>query len=57
MRFDIMTLFPATIEAVLGESIIGRARKNGIITVQAHDIRDYLSPTYEDHLYRRFHHE
>lgn len=41
MRFDIMTLFPATIEAVLGESIIGRARKNGIITVQAHDIRDY----------------
>lgn len=36
-----MTLFPETIEAVLGESIIGRARKNGIITVQAHNIRDY----------------
>ena len=36
-----MTLFPNTIEAVLGESIIGRARKNGIITVEAHDIREY----------------
>ena len=36
-----MTLFPETIEAVLGESIIGRARKSGIITVEAHNIRDY----------------
>ena len=41
MRFDIMTLFPNVVEAVLGESIIGRARKNGLITVEAHDIRDY----------------
>lgn len=41
MRFDILTLFPETVEAVLAESIIGRARKNGIITVEAHNIRDY----------------
>ena len=36
-----MTLFPAMVEAVLGESIIGRARKNNLIEVESHDIRDY----------------
>lgn len=41
MRFDIMTLFPALVEAVLSESIIGRAQKNGILEVHAHNIRDY----------------
>ncbi len=41
MRIDIMTLFPAMIEAVLGESIIGRARAAGIVTVRAWNIRDY----------------
>ncbi len=41
MRFDIMTLFPALVETVLGESIIGRAQKNGVITVRTHNIRDY----------------
>lgn len=40
-RFDIMTLFPELIETVLGESIIGRAQKNGIISVHAHNIRDF----------------
>lgn len=41
MRFDIMTLFPELVESVLGESIIGRARKNGYISVYSHNIRDY----------------
>ncbi len=41
MRFDIMTLFPELVEYVLQESIIGRAQKNGAITVKAHNIRDY----------------
>ena len=41
MRFDIMTLFPDLVSFVLGESIIGRAQKNGAITVKAHNIRDY----------------
>ncbi len=41
MRIDIMTLFPALIESVLGESIIGRARKAGIVDIHAHNIRDY----------------
>ncbi|MBQ7836780.1 MAG: tRNA (guanosine(37)-N1)-methyltransferase TrmD [Clostridia bacterium] len=41
MKIDIMTLFPAQIEAVLGESIIGRARAAGILDIKAHNIRDY----------------
>jgi len=41
MRIDIMTLFPGLIESVLGESIIGRARKAGIVDIRTHNIRDY----------------
>lgn len=41
MRIDIATLFPEMCEAVLGESIIGRARKAGKIEVFCHNIRDY----------------
>lgn len=43
MRFDILTLFPEQIESVLGESIIGRARKAQIISVFTHNIRDYTT--------------
>lgn len=43
MRFDVLTLFPEQINAVLGESIIGRAQKNGLISVNAHNIRDYTT--------------
>ncbi len=41
MKFDVMTLFPDMIGNILGESIISRARKAGIIEVVAHNIRDY----------------
>lgn len=41
MRIDILTLFPEMCERVLDESIIGRARKNGIVQVNCHNIRDY----------------
>lgn len=41
MRFDIMTLFPELVDTVLSESIIGRARKNGFIDVNAYNIRDW----------------
>jgi len=41
MRFDILTIFPEMFDAVLGSSIIGRAQKNGLITVKTHNIRDY----------------
>lgn len=41
MRIDILTLFPDMCEAVMGESIIGRARKAGFIEVECHNFRDY----------------
>ena len=41
MRFDVMTLCPEMVSGVLGESIIGRAQTEGIISVKCHNIRDY----------------
>ena len=43
MRIDIMTLFPEMCERVLDESVIGRARRNGIVEVNCHNIRDYTA--------------
>ena len=43
MRFEILTLFPDLIRSVVDESILGRAQKNGIITVNTHNIRDYTT--------------
>ena len=41
MQFDIMTLFPDLVSTVLGESIIGRAQKNGALKINCHNIRDF----------------
>ncbi len=41
MRIDIITLFPEMCEAVMSESIIGRARKKGAIEIVCHQLRDY----------------
>lgn len=41
IRFDVLTLFPDMFEAVLGDSIIGRARENGLIEMNFIDIRDF----------------
>ena len=41
MKIDILTLFPEVIEAVLGSSIIGRGRDKGLLSIAAHNIRDY----------------
>lgn len=41
MKITIMTLFPEMCNAVLDESIIGRARKSGIIEIDTVNIRDF----------------
>jgi len=41
MRIDIMTLFPEMCEAVMSESIIGRARRAGKIEISCVNIRDF----------------
>lgn len=41
MRIDVATLFPEMCEAVLSESIIGRARQKGCLEVNCWNIREY----------------
>lgn len=41
MRLDILTLFPEMCEAVLSESIIGRARERDLVEIHCHQIRDF----------------
>jgi tRNA (guanine37-N1)-methyltransferase len=41
MKFDVLTLFPDTFNIVMRESIIGRAQENGLVEVNAINIRDY----------------
>lgn len=43
MKIDILTLFPEMCEAVLNESIIGRARKADKVELQCHNIRDFAN--------------
>lgn len=43
MRIDIATLFPEMCEAVLGESIIGRARRDKKIEINCYNIRDFAN--------------
>jgi len=41
MQIDILTLFTDSIDRILGESIIGRAQKKGVLTIRTHQIRDF----------------
>jgi tRNA (guanine37-N1)-methyltransferase len=41
MKFDVLTIFPEIFDAVLGSSIIGRAQEAGLLSVTAHNIRDF----------------
>jgi len=41
LRFDIVTIFPGMLEAVLREGVIGRAVARGVLQVGLHDLRDY----------------
>ena len=41
MRIDVLTLFPDTVNAVLHESILGRAARKGVVEINCIQIRDY----------------
>lgn len=41
MKFDVLTLFPDMLSAVLGDSIIGRAQDNGLLELNLVNIRDF----------------
>ena len=46
MRIEIITTFPGIIEAVAGESILGRAQKRGILDLEAVDLREFAHDTH-----------
>jgi tRNA (guanine37-N1)-methyltransferase len=41
MIADIVTIFPAMVEAALAEGVVGRARARGLVDVRAVDLRQY----------------
>ena len=41
MTIDLLTLFPAMAQAVMAESILGRAQRAGLVKVHVHQLRDY----------------
>ena len=43
MKFDIITIFPKIFDSYLNESILGRAQKQGLIEIKAHDLREYTT--------------
>ena len=43
MTFDIVTIFPAMIEAGLAEGVVGRARTRGVLDIAVHDLRAFTT--------------
>jgi tRNA (guanine37-N1)-methyltransferase len=41
MKIDVLTLFPAMFAGPLDESIVQRARTNGVLELKVHNLRDY----------------
>ncbi|MDO5746921.1 MAG: tRNA (guanosine(37)-N1)-methyltransferase TrmD [Actinomycetaceae bacterium] len=42
MRFDVVSIFPQYFD-VLDLSLVGKARKRGLLSIKIHDLRDYAS--------------
>jgi tRNA (guanine37-N1)-methyltransferase len=43
MRFDFVTIFPRMFDSLIGEGVIARGIKQGLLDVLVHDLRDYTS--------------
>lgn len=41
MRVDVITIFPAMIEAALAEGVVGRARARGLLDIRIRDLREF----------------
>jgi tRNA (guanine37-N1)-methyltransferase len=41
VRVDIITIFPAMIEAALAEGVVGRARARGLLDIRIRDLREF----------------
>ena len=43
MRIDVFTIFPRMVEGFLGESLIGKAAREGVLDLRVHDLRSMAS--------------
>ena len=41
MKIDVVTLFPQMLDGFLSESMMGRARSNGLVEIGVHNLRDW----------------
>lgn len=41
LKIDVLTIFPEMLEAVLSESLLGKAREKGVLDISVHDIRKW----------------
>jgi tRNA (guanine37-N1)-methyltransferase len=41
MRFDIVTIFPGFFESVFAQGVVRRAINDGLVTIEAHDLRQF----------------
>jgi tRNA (guanine37-N1)-methyltransferase len=41
VRVDVITIFPAMIEAALAEGVVGRARARGLLDIRIRDLREF----------------
>ena len=48
LTVDILTVFPEMFDSVLNTSILGRARQQGLITIEATDIRPYSTSKHKN---------
>jgi tRNA (guanine37-N1)-methyltransferase len=43
MRFDVISIFPEVFEPVFRRGVVGRALQDGLLELQAHDLRDWTT--------------
>ncbi len=43
MQFDIITIFPDIFDSYLSESLLGKARDEGLVEINIHDLRNWTS--------------
>jgi len=43
MKFDVVTIFPAMVNAGLAEGVVGRARDRGLLDIGVHNLRDFTT--------------
>jgi tRNA (guanine37-N1)-methyltransferase len=43
MRFDVVSIFPEVFEPVFRQGVVGRGIQRGLLTLRAHDLRDFTA--------------